>query len=137
MGLFRNSSNKPNNCSFSGYSRSRVAVKPCIVIVILLTGSDMSVINSGPKRKNYSDHSGYSYSGIGPKERAINSPHTEDGSYDRLNLSFPSITFPQELLEVNTKFCTRLQKSLEESVASGDEVRYREIFHSPVLNECI
>ena len=37
-------------------------------IVTLLTGSDMSVINSGPKRKNYSDHSRYSYSGIGPKE---------------------------------------------------------------------
>ena len=32
----------------------------------------MSVINSGPKRKNYSDHSNYSYSGIGPKERALN-----------------------------------------------------------------
>ena len=42
MGLFRNrnSWNKPNNCSFSGYSDSR-------------TGSDMAVINSGPKRKNY------------------------------------------------------------------------------------
>ena len=31
-------------------------------IVTLLTGSDMSVINSGPKRKDYSDHSRYSYS---------------------------------------------------------------------------
>ena len=31
--------NKPNNCSFSGYSDSRVAVKP------LLTGSDTSVCN--------------------------------------------------------------------------------------------
>ena len=30
----------------------------------LLTGSDMSVINSDPKRKDYSDHSSYSYSGI-------------------------------------------------------------------------
>ena len=40
-------------------------------IVTLLTGFDMSVINSGPKRKDYSDHSSYSYSGIGPKERAI------------------------------------------------------------------
>ena len=29
----------------------------------------MSVINSDPKRKNYSDHSSYSYSRIGPKER--------------------------------------------------------------------
>ena len=38
----------------------------------LLTGSDMSVINSDPKKKNYSDHSSYSYSGIGPKERALN-----------------------------------------------------------------
>ena len=37
----------------------------------LLTGSDMSVINSGPKRKDYSDHSSYSYPGIGPKERAF------------------------------------------------------------------
>ena len=37
-----------------------------------ITGSDMSVINSGPKRKNYFDHSSYSYSGIGPKERALN-----------------------------------------------------------------
>ena len=58
------------NCSFSCYSDSRVVVKP--FIVTLLTGSDMSVINSGPKRKNYSDHSSYSYSGIGPKERALN-----------------------------------------------------------------
>ena len=41
----------------------------------LLTGSDMSVINSGPKRKNYSDHSSYSYSRIGPKERALISLH--------------------------------------------------------------
>ena len=41
-------------------------------IVTLLTGSDMSVINSGPKRKDYSDHSSYSYSRIGPKERALN-----------------------------------------------------------------
>ena len=40
----------------------------------LLTGSDMSVINSGPKRNNYSDHSSYSYSGIGPKERTFNKP---------------------------------------------------------------
>ena len=41
-------------------------------IVTLLTGSDMSVlINSGPKRKDYSDHSSYFYSGIGPKERAL------------------------------------------------------------------
>ena len=40
-------------------------------MVTLLTGSDMSVINSGPKRKDYSDHSSYSYSGIGPKERAL------------------------------------------------------------------
>ena len=31
------------------------------------TGSDMSVINSGPKRKDYSDHSSYSYSRIAPK----------------------------------------------------------------------
>ena len=31
----------------------------------------MSVINSGPKRKNYSAHSSYSYSGIGPKECAL------------------------------------------------------------------
>ena len=38
----------------------------------LLTGSDMSVINSGPKRKNYSDHSSYSYSGIGLKRCALN-----------------------------------------------------------------
>ena len=37
-------------------------------IVTLLTGSDMSVINSGPKRKDYSDHSGYS--GIGSLIRA-------------------------------------------------------------------
>ena len=29
---------------------------------------------------------------------------------------------PQELLEVNSKFCAKLQKSLEESVAKGDEV---------------
>ena len=28
----------------------------------------MSVINSGLKRKDYSDHSSYSYSGIGPKK---------------------------------------------------------------------
>ena len=28
----------------------------------------------------------------------------------------------QELLEVNSKFCAKLQKSLEESVANGDEV---------------
>ena len=28
----------------------------------------------------------------------------------------------QELLEVNSKFCAKLQKSLEESVAKGDEV---------------
>ena len=27
----------------------------------------------------------------------------------------------QELLEVNSGFCTKLQKSLEESVAKGDE----------------
>ena len=40
-------------------------------IATLLTGSDMFVINSGPKRKDYSDHSSYSYSGIGPKERAL------------------------------------------------------------------
>ena len=31
----------------------------------------MSVINSGPKRKDYSDHSSCSYSGIGPKERTL------------------------------------------------------------------
>ena len=31
----------------------------------------MSVINSGLKRKDYSDHSSYSYSGIGPKEATI------------------------------------------------------------------
>ena len=31
----------------------------------------MSVINSGLKRKNYSDHSSYSFSGIGPKEHAL------------------------------------------------------------------
>ena len=36
-------------------------------IVTLLTGSDMSVMNSGPKRKDYSDHSSYSYPGIGPQ----------------------------------------------------------------------
>ena len=30
----------------------------------------------------------------------------------------------QELLEVNSKFCAKLQKSLEESVAKGDEVFY-------------
>ena len=34
----------------------------------------MSVINSDPKRKDYSDHSSYSYSGIGPKERALSFP---------------------------------------------------------------
>ena len=32
----------------------------------------MSVINYGPKRKDYSDYSSYSYSRIGPKERALN-----------------------------------------------------------------
>ena len=37
----------------------------------LLTGSDMSVIISGQKRKTYSNNSSYSYSGIGPKERAL------------------------------------------------------------------
>ena len=37
---------KSTSCSFSGYSHSRVAVKPSIT---LLTGSDMSVINSGRK----------------------------------------------------------------------------------------
>ena len=42
-------------------------------IVTLLTGFDMSVINSDPKRKNYSDHSSYSYSGLSPKERSLNS----------------------------------------------------------------
>ena len=69
LGLFRNrnSWNKPDNCSFSGYSHS----SGCKTFTVtLLTGSDMSVINSGPKRKNYSDHSSYSYSGIGPKECA-------------------------------------------------------------------
>ena len=45
-----------------------MAVKPSVT---LLTGSDMSVINSGPKRKNYSDHSSYSYSGIGPQKRVL------------------------------------------------------------------
>ena len=43
----RNSWDKPNNCSFSGYSHFRVAVHSDTV----LTGSDMSVIIS------YSDHS--------------------------------------------------------------------------------
>ena len=40
----------------------------------------MSIINSGPKGKNYSDHSSYSYSysGIGPKERALR----EDFDFD-------------------------------------------------------
>ena len=28
----------------------------------------------------------------------------------------------KELLEVNSKFCAKLQKSLEDSVANGDEV---------------
>ena len=32
----------------------------------------MSVINSGPKRKDYSDHSSYSYSGIGLKRCTLN-----------------------------------------------------------------
>ena len=53
----RNSWDKPNNCSFSGYSHSRVAVHSDTV----LTGSDMSVMS-------YSDHSSHSYSGIGAKE---------------------------------------------------------------------
>ena len=38
----------------------------------MLTGSDMSVINSGLKRKSYSNNSNYSHSGIGPKEHALN-----------------------------------------------------------------
>ena len=54
----RNSWNKPNNCSFSGYSFQSGCKT---FIVTLLTGSDMSVINSGPKRKDYSDHSSYFY----------------------------------------------------------------------------
>ena len=75
LGLFRNrnSWNKSNNCSFLGYSYSRSGYKT--FIVTLLTGSDMSVINSGPKRKDYSDQSSYSYSGIGPKERALTEFH--------------------------------------------------------------
>lgn len=32
------------------------------------------------------------------------------------------LTASQELLEVNSKFCAKLQKSLEESVSKGDEV---------------
>ena len=36
-------------------------------IATLLTGSDMSVINSGLNRKYYSDHSSHSYSGTYPK----------------------------------------------------------------------
>ena len=49
FGLFRNrnSWNKPNNCLFSGYS-DQSGCKT--FIVTLLTGSDMSVINSGLKK---------------------------------------------------------------------------------------
>ena len=47
----------------------------------LLTGSDMSVINSGPKRNNYSDHSSYSYSGIGPKNAPLISQALWEMSY--------------------------------------------------------
>ena len=72
LGLFwnRNSWNKykPNNCSFSGYSFPSGCKT---FIVTLLTGSNMSVINSGPKRENYSDYSSYSYSMIGPKEHTL------------------------------------------------------------------
>ena len=50
----RNSWSKPNNCSFSGY-RTLIPDGCKTFIVTLLTGSDMSVVNSGPKRKNYSD----------------------------------------------------------------------------------
>ena len=44
-------------------------------IVTLLTGSNnvMSVINSGPKSKDYSDYSSYSYSGIGPQNAPLDS----------------------------------------------------------------
>ena len=76
FGLFqnRNGWNKPNNnnCLFLGYSDSRVMRCPrrgC------KTFSDtvnwfwpVSVINSGPKRKKYSDHSSYSYCRIGPNK---------------------------------------------------------------------
>ena len=38
----------------------------------------------------------------------------------------------KELLEVNSKFCAKLQKSLEDSVANGDEVHAYNYFNSPL-----
>ena len=66
---------------YQGYRSDRIATRLCsqelrgqipdcgckTFIVTLLTGSDKSVMNTGPERKDYSDHSSYSYSGIGPE----------------------------------------------------------------------
>ena len=38
----------------------------------------------------------------------------------------------KELLEVNSKFCAKLQKSLEDSVANGDEVHPYNYSNSPL-----
>ena len=43
----------------------------------------MSLINSNPKRKNYSDHSSYSYSGMGPKECVQNASESDPHSCER------------------------------------------------------
>ena len=51
----------------------------------LLTGSDTSVINSDTKKKNYSDHSSYSYSGIDPKERALNFARLHEDNFHEDN----------------------------------------------------
>ena len=69
-----------------------MAVKPSVT---LLTGSDMSVIKSGLKRKNYSDSS-YSYSGIGPKEYAQESDKLD--IFNPLRKEFPlSGKFPTNI----------------------------------------
>ena len=70
MGLFRNrnSWNKPNILFVLELLSFQNGCKTFIVTLLV---SDMSVINSGPNRKNYSDHSSYSYSGIVPQKHPV------------------------------------------------------------------